>query len=205
MNLLRLFVPLAPEIAQPIILINSILAKDTALLIVDMQNGVFDGSIVPPVARAEQLLEGVAKLIEKARESATCTIFVQHNGGKGHPMETGTKGWDIHPDLAVDPRDPIVQKDTPDSFYETHLQDELTARNIKKLVIAGIQTEFCIDTTCRQAFSLNYDVLLAEDAHSTWDTERFSASQIIDHHNHLLGEWFVSLRRVNDLSFEKSP
>lgn len=176
--------------------------KDLALIIIDIQIGVFDGSSIPPVSGAKKLLSNITLLIEKARDAAVPIIFVQHKGEREHPLEHGTKGWDFHPKLAVTDKDPVIQKSTPDSFYHTDLQDNLVSRNIKRLMIAGIQSEFCIDTTCRQAFSLGYEVILIEDAHSTWDTDQLNASQIINHHNSTLSEWFVSLKRINEIDFD---
>ena len=77
-----------------------------------------------------------------------------------------------------------------------------TAHSIKKLIIAGIQTELCVDTTCRQACSLEYDVTLVKDAHSTWDRELLTAPQIIAHHNALLSDWFVTTKDERDILFE---
>jgi len=76
---------------------------------------------------------------------------------------------------------------------------ELDIRGIKKLVITGLQTEYCVDTTCRRAYSLGYDVVLVKDAHSTWDSGDLSAQQIIDHHNNVLGGWFVTLKNEEDV------
>lgn len=166
-----------------------------------MQVGVFKGSDIPPVSKAKELLQKVSKLVEKARSSAIPIIFIQHKGGKGHPLEHNTGGWHIHPDMNVTNEDIIVQKHSPDSFYDTNLQNKLISNKIKRLIIAGIQTEFCIDTTCRRAFSLGYDVTLAKDAHGTWDTDQLKATQIIDHHNSLLSEWFVTLKSVNEITF----
>lgn len=59
-------------------------------------------------------------------------------------------------------------------------------------MITGVQSEICIDTTCRRAYSLGYDALV-EDGHSTYDTTLLSAPQIIKHHNHIIGEWFPFL------------
>jgi nicotinamidase-related amidase len=97
--------------------------------------------------------------------------------------------------------DVVVQKQTPDAFHETNLHRELESKGIKKLVIAGLQTEYCIDTTCRRAFSLGYDVILVKDAHSTWDSPRFTAKQIIEHHNHVLGGLFVTLKNEREIEF----
>jgi len=173
---------------------------DIALIIIDMQVGVFDGSIVPSVFRADNLLANVVQLIEKARKSSIPIIFVQHKGDSGHPLEYQSRGWHIHPELSILDEDLVVEKQTPDSFFNTDLQDNLVSKNINRLVIAGIQTEFCIDTTCRRAFSMGYEVTLVEDAHSTWDTDQLTASQIINHHNSSLSEWFVTLEKVNEIN-----
>lgn len=100
---------------------------------------------------------------------------MQHNAPTGKPLEYGTKGWEIHPEIAPKVGDIIIQKTTPDSFFKTTLEEELKKQGIEHLVIAGIQSEVCVDTTCRRAFSLNYKVTLVSDAHSTWDSKKFLA------------------------------
>ncbi len=170
-----------------------------ALIVIDMQLGVFKSPVIPPVAGDKQLLSQVKRLIGEARAASVPIIYVQHNGGQGHPLERGTSGWNIHPDIAPSGSDVVIEKNTPDSFYGTELQKQLESRNIKTLVICGIQTEFCVDTTCRRAFSLAYQVILAKDAHSTWDTGLLSASQIIAHHNKVLAEWFVKTKEVSEI------
>ena len=177
------------------------MATPVALIIIDMQVGVFESAIIPPVAGASQLLLQVDTLIAKARHASAPVIYVQHSGGSGHPSEFGTPGWHIHPDILPLPQDILIQKRTPDSFSKTQLQNALESLQVKKLVIAGIQTEFCVDTTCRRAFSLGYEVILASDAHSTWDNGPLSAAQIIEHHNRVLGEWFATLEMVSEIDF----
>ena len=177
----------------------------TALIIIDMQVGAFESGTIPAVAGAKQLLTQVGRLIAKARSASVPIVYVQHSGGTGHPMEHGTSGWNIHPDIAPVEQDILIQKRTPDSFNNTQLQDELQSRDIKRLIIAGIQTEFCVDTTCRRAFSLGYNVTLAKDAHSTWDTELLAATQIIAHHNSVLGEWFAKTKNVSEIDFNDRP
>ena len=95
----------------------------------------------------------------------------------------------------------VIQKQTPYAFHETNLHSELTLKRIKKLVIAGLQTEYCIDTTCRRGFSLGYEITLVEDSHSTWNSSLFSAQQIINHHNQVLGGWFVTLKKEREIEF----
>ena len=97
--------------------------------------------------------------------------------------------------------DVVVQKRHPDSFQGTTLRQELASRTIERLVITGIQTEYCVDTTCRRAYSLGYDVTLVKDAHSTWDSDHLTASQVIAHHNDVLGGWFAALKEASEVEF----
>jgi len=173
----------------------------TALLVIDVQMGMFDGRRISPVPGGELLLERIGRLIARARSAKVPVIYVQHCGDHGHPLEPGTPGWKIHHAIAPGPGDMVVQKATPDSFHETDLQDKLEALGVKKLVVAGLQTEYCIDTTCRRAFSLGYDVTLAGDGHGTWSTKLLNADQIISHHNSVLGNWFVTLRSADEIEF----
>ncbi len=62
-----------------------------------------------------------------------------------------------------------------------------------RLIVVGAQSEVCVDTTCRRAFSLGFDVVLPADGHSTWDNDVLTASQIIAHTNRTLAQWFVRL------------
>jgi len=176
--------------------------KQTAVLIVDVQLGMFESSIIPPVCRGNELLARIASLVSKARAAHVPIFYIQHNGGKGHPLEPGTAGWVIHPAIAPIESDVVIQKLTPDAFKDTPLHHELETLGVVRLVVAGIQTEFCVDTTCRRAFSLGYDVILVSDAHSTWDTDVLSADQIVAHHNKTLGGTFVRLKRESEIQFD---
>jgi len=173
--------------------------NDTALLIIDMQVGNF--SEPNPIFKANELLAKVKSLVAKARSARTPIVYVQNNGRKGDPDEYGTQGWEIHSSIAPTEGNLVVQKRTPDAFHETNLHRELESMGIKKLVIAGLQTEYCIDTTCRRAFSLGYDVILVKDAHSTWDSSSLTAQQIIEHHNSVLCGWFATLKNEIEVEF----
>jgi nicotinamidase-related amidase len=171
---------------------------DTALVVIDVQVGMF--APADPVYQGDDLLTKIASLLAKARQAGIPVIYIQHRSErKGHPLELGTAGWQIHPSIPPLEGDTVIHKHMPDSFYKTNLQQHLQAQGIKKLIIVGIQTEMCVDTTCRRACSLDYDVTLVKDAHSTWNTELLTAPQIIAHHNALLGDWFVTAKDEQDI------
>ena len=156
----------------------------TALLVIDVQNGMFVEE--DPVYKGDTLIENVKRLISEARTNGTPIFYIQHNEPKGEPLETGTFAWEIHAEIEPHESDPVIQKTTPDSFFNTELDTELKKRGIDQLIVAGIQTEICVDTTCRRAYSLGYHVALASDAHGTWNSDQLTAEQIIQHHNRTL-------------------
>lgn len=169
-----------------------------ALIIIDVQLGMFDES--NPVYQGDILLEKIRRLISKARTVEMPIVYVQHNAKAGQALEPGNPGWAIHPLIKQEEHDRVIQKNTPDSFYNTTLQEELEIKGVKELIITGIQSEVCVDTTCRRAFSKGYKVTLLSDVHSTWDTNDLSAQQIINHHNNVL-KWFAEVKD-SEMEFE---
>ena len=170
-----------------------------ALLIIDVQTGNF--SEQNPIYKGDELLRKIKSLINKARRTAIQVVFVQNNGDKGDPDEYGTTGWKIHPSIFPVEGDMIIQKRSPDAFHKTVLQNELQKRKVNKLYVTGLQTEYCIDTTCRRAYSLGYDVVLVEDAHSTLASSILTAEQIIQHHNTVIGGCFATVKKENQIEF----
>ncbi len=173
----------------------------TALVVIDTQVGMFETPGLPPVPNGEVLLRNIEGLIRRAREADVAVVHVRHGEGPGDPLERGTEGWNIHPRVAPNGGEPVVDKETPDSFLRTTLGEELEFRGIGRLVLAGMQTEYCVDTTCRRAFGLGYDVTLAADAHGTFDGDHLTAAQIVAHHNEVMGNGFAEVVPAAEISF----
>ncbi len=150
------------------------MTNDTALLIIDIQKGLIDEAY-----QRDKILEHINALLTKARTSRVPVIYVQHDGPKGHGLEVGTDRWQISPVIAPQEGEPIVHKRASDAFYATSLKQELDQHHIRHLVVAGGQTEYCVDTTVRRATTYGYDVTLVGDAHTTYDSNTLSAAQII--------------------------
>ncbi len=170
---------------------------DKALLVIDVQVAMFD----EPVYRGEELLEKLGGLIAQARAANLPVLYVQHCSGPEEPLVPGTRGWQIHPAIAPLAGDPIIQKYHADSFFETTLQEQLTRLGVKQLIVTGMQTEFCVDTTSRRAYSLGYDVTLVADAHSTFDSAILPAEQIVAHHNSVLSGGFARVQPAEQIQF----
>jgi nicotinamidase-related amidase len=163
------------------------------LLIIDVQVGIIEGL---QAYRRQEVLERINALRTKARVSNVPIVYVQHDGEIGHPLEVGSEGWKIHPEIKPGEEDVVIRKRASDSFFETTLQQELGARGIEHLVVTGCMTEYCVDTTVRRAVSIGYDVTLVSDAHTTIDNKLLTAAQIIAHHNALLDGFDAGPRAI---------
>ncbi len=158
------------------------MSEGTALLVIDMQVGLVAGAY-----RAGEVLGTIATLLAKARSSGTPVVYLQHESDEFEPLKRGTPTWQIHPDIAPAEGESVISKRASDSFYQTPLRRELEAKGVRHIVVTGMMTEACVDTTSRAAISLGYDVTLVEDGHTTWNG-RLPAAQIIEHHNATLAE-----------------
>ena len=153
---------------------------DTALLIIDMQTALIDGT--DPVYQLDTLLANISTLITRAHTTGTPIIYIQDNDVD----EIGSPGWQIHPKIAPHAWDMVIRKPETDAFYGTTLQQEIESRGLKRLIITGCKSEVCVDATCRKAIDLGYNVTLVSDAHSTTDNPILIAPQIIAYHNYIL-------------------
>ena len=155
---------------------------NTALLIIDVQSGLCTGDSA--CFDIDNVLQRINGLSRAAREAGVPVVLVQH---EDDDLQYGSAGWQLETRLLTDPADLEVRKTTPDSFLRTELGDLLQSRGIDHLVICGLQSDYCVDTTTRRALAQGYAVTLVGDAHSTVDNAVLSAAQISAHHNAVLG------------------
>lgn len=148
--------------------------SDTALLIIDVQTGFFDET--PPIYEGDAMLQRMQSLAEAARKVNAPVLYMRHNEGP-------EAEWPIHPAIAPRDNEPVIEKLTCDSFHDTPLQQMLDSRGIKRLVITGFQTEYCIQTSARRANELGYAVTVVQDGHSTFDSAEQTAADIIKTYN----------------------
>lgn len=151
---------------------------NTALLVIDVQNGVVNGSY-----NRDDVVARVRSLVEKARAEGVDVVWVQHNSDE---LPTGSDAWKYVPELAFGESEPVVQKRYGDSFEDTDLENVLAARGVGRLIVAGAQTDACVRSTLHGAFTRGYDTTLVSDAHTTEDFTAYGApppEQVIAHTN----------------------
>ena len=152
----------------------------TALLIIDVQQGLCEGEHA--AFESPQVIARINAVSAKARAAGAMVIFIQHESTSGY-LSHGTDAWQLARGLHVEPSDLTLRKTTPDSFLHTELEEVLKRHAVTDLVICGMHTEFCVDTTTRRALALGYPVVLVADAHTSEGNAHLTAAQVIQHHN----------------------
>jgi nicotinamidase-related amidase len=151
---------------------------NTALLVVDVQNGV-----VERAHERDAVVANVSGLVVKARQERVPVVWVQHSDE--HLVE-GDDEWQIVPELTPDSAEPLIQKRYGDSFEDTDLEAVLSGLGVGRLVVVGAQTDACIRSTLHGAFVRGYDATLVSDAHTTEDQSEWGApppDKVIAHTN----------------------
>ncbi len=150
----------------------------TALLVVDVQNGVVAGAHA-----RDTVVATVAGLVDRARSAHVPVVWVQHSA---EDLPAGSEPWQIVPELAPDAAEPLVAKEYGDSFEDTTLERVLADLGVGRLLVAGAQTDACIRSTLHGALARGYDAVLVSDAHTTEDLSSYGApppDQVIAHTN----------------------
>jgi hypothetical protein len=150
----------------------------TALLVVDVQNGVVEGA-----HERDAVVANIGILVEKARRERVPVVWVQHSDEQ---LVKGSDDWLIVPGLAPGDAEPLVEKTYGDSFEATTLETVLSGLGVGRLVVVGAQTDACIRSTLHGAFVRGYDATLVSDAHTTEDLTEWGApppDQVVAHTN----------------------
>jgi nicotinamidase-related amidase len=151
---------------------------NTALLVVDVQNGV-----VAEAHERDAVVANVGSLVEKARRERVPVVWIQHSDDQ---LARGSDGWRIVPELTPGDAEPLVEKSSGDSFEDTTLETVLSGLGVGRLVVVGAETDACVRSTLHGAFVRGYDATLVNDAHTTGDQTAWGApppDQVIAHTN----------------------
>jgi len=140
---------------------------NTALIVIDVQNGVVDGS-----HNRDDVVANINTLVDKARSEDVPVVWVQHSDDD---LPRDTDKWQYVPELVRRDSEPLVHKSYGDSFEDTDLEGLLAERGVGRLVVTGAQTDACIRSTLHGALVRGYDVTLVGDAHTTEDLSEWGA------------------------------
>lgn len=191
-------------------------AENTALLVVDMQNGFChdDGSVNKvgmPAARLRPAIEPCERLIAAARLASIPIIYTRYvyrpdytDGGvmvhellpdlkNGHCLAAGTWDVEVLDELAPAEADYIIDKNRPSAFFATGLEPILKGLAIRDLVVCGVTTNCCVETTVRDASQRDYHTFVVQDAVAEYEDDRHTVAL------KSMGMLFANLVSVDDV------
>ncbi|MGX6600919.1 cysteine hydrolase family protein [Micromonosporaceae bacterium Da 78-11] len=150
----------------------------TALLVIDVQNGVIGGAY-----QRDAVVANIAGLVERARHEQIPVVWVRqsHEG-----LVPGSDEWQIVPELTPAATEPIVEKRYGDAFEDTTLESVLAGAGVGRLIITGSETDACVRSTLHGGFTRGYDTTLVSDGHTNGDKSQWGApppEQVIAHTN----------------------
>ncbi|MCX6062660.1 MAG: isochorismatase family protein, partial [Caldiserica bacterium] len=166
----------------------------SALLVIDVQRELFEKST--SIYQADQLLRNINLLVDRAHAANAPVFFVQHASWK--TLVEGTDGWKLHPALMPLKSDNFIRKHHSNAFQDTPLKAELDALHVRRIVVAGLLTQNCVQVTCNGAHDLGYDVVLVKDAHSNYNAR---ARDVINEWNENLSHGVVRLESTVEVDF----
>jgi streptothricin hydrolase len=135
------------------------------LILVDLQAGFVTGPDAVPGAAG--LLAAATDLLGRARQARSLIVHLQNDGPPGAADEPATPGWALQ--MEPGPGEKVIRKTTDDGFDGTGLGDVLAASGVRRLAITGIMSEMCVSATARSALQRGLAVVLAHDAHASYD------------------------------------
>lgn len=144
-----------------------------AVLVIDMQRAFVEGpGAIPHIST---VLPAAQHQIEAARAAGALVVLLQNDGVEGEPDQPGTAGWALV--FAPQPGDVVVRKCQDDGFAGTDLDALLRRRHVTTISICGVMSEMCVAATARSAMERGYHVVLAHDAHGTYDVPALAAGE----------------------------
>ncbi len=155
--------------------------KDIGLLVIDFQKGM---TKYMPYA-LDQTIHTIQSLVSLFRTQGLPVIYVRHTEGE-EEFKEGTDDWQVDPRVGPLPGEFIFNKSHSSSFKETPLKPYLNEHGIQKLILCGMQTEYCIDTTAKAGFEHGFEIWIADQGHTTFDNSVIPADKIYLHYNKII-------------------
>lgn len=165
----------------------------TVLLVIDVQQAMIDDN----PANKDTFLVNLKLLIDAAHEGGTEVVYVRHDGGEGDVLAYGEPGWQLDRSLKPRAEERIFDKRFGSAFLKTGLNEYLSGKGVTRLIICGMQTEYCIDTSVKTAFEHGYEVFVPSGATTTYANPFLSGEKLVYYYERMI--WNEPLASVIDL------
>ncbi len=152
------------------------------LLIVDTQKLITNKDLYC----FENFVANVKALIGTARANSIEVIYVRHDDGIGQALTKGNEGFEIYEEFCPDSEEKIFDKTVNSAFRGTGLLEYLKEKNEKQVIVAGLQTDYCIDATIKCGFEHGFQMIIPAHANSTFDNEFMTAEDSYKYYNEFM-------------------
>jgi nicotinamidase-related amidase len=159
------------------------LADTAPVIVIDLQTGMFDGALEPPIHDSAGLVARVEAVIEWARRTGRKIAFIRHDGPEGDSLAPGSPGWPVWPALGQAKDEPTFAKSVGNAFSNATLAEWVANQGADEVVLLGAQTDQCVAASVTGAIEAGFRVTVVSDAHSTWDLAGETAEKIIARYN----------------------
>lgn len=139
--------------------------SESALIMIDCQNTYREG--VMKLEGIEEALEEARVLLQKARAQGVPVFHIRHDAGPGSPYDVNDRIGAIADIVAPEGDEPVITKNFPNSFVQTDLDEQLKAKGVKNIVLAGFMTHMCVNSTAHGGFNLGYSPTVVASATAT--------------------------------------
>lgn len=149
------------------------------LLVIDAQEQITNESLY----NFQGFVDTVKKLIAAARENSVEVIYVRHDDGAAPGLVKGTAGFEVYSGFAPEAGEKIYDKNVNSAFRNTGLLEYLKNKGVKRVIITGLQTDYCIDASVKCAFEHGFEVIVPQGANTTTDNAFMSGEQSYKYYN----------------------
>ena len=149
------------------------------LLVIDMQKGIVDEDLYA----YDTFMDRTVRLIDAARKNNVEVVFVQHDAGKGSGLSVGDEAFEIIDRIRPTQGEKVFVKTINSCFGNKDFKQYMKSLEDKRLMIVGLQTNYCIDATVKSAFERGYEVIIPEGTNSTFDNDYMTGETAVRYYN----------------------
>ena len=149
------------------------------LLVIDMQKALVDDELYA----FDTFMDRTVRLIGAARERGVEVIYMQHDAGPGSGLSAGDEGFEIADEVRPVPGEKVFVKTINSCFGNADFRAYMEQQEDKRLMIVGLQTNYCIDATVKSAFERGYEVIIPEGTNSTFDNDYMTGETAVKYYN----------------------
>ncbi|MBQ2327599.1 MAG: cysteine hydrolase [Oscillospiraceae bacterium] len=157
------------------------------LLVIDVQKALVDEDLYA----YETFVDSVVRLVDAARKNGVEVVFVQHDAGAGSGLSIGDEGFEIIDEIKPEAGEKVFVKTINSCFGNKDFKAYMEQQTDRRLMIVGLQTNYCIDATVKSAFERGFEVIIPEGTNSTFDNNYMNAETTVRYYNEDVWEEIV--------------